>query len=130
MEEILWTMEQRSRTLQDYREDISNAWDDEAAKTLNSRYLNPHEEDDQKMITSLGQQKQGLEKASVELLKAKDHALKADSYSQKVSHFLEIERQEVTQAYHSYNLSLEYHAATQSELPKIEQLIYQANHAC
>jgi len=85
-----------------------SAWSglDEVAKTLNSRYLNPHEEDNQQMITFLGQQKQGLEKAAVELVKAQDYALKADSYSQQVSHFLAIERQEVKQAYHSYNLSL------------------------
>lgn len=130
MEEILWKMQQRSRTLQDYRQDIRNVWDDEAAKIINSRYLNPHEEDDQQMLTFLERQKQSLEKAAAELVKAQDYALTSDSYSQQVSHFLAIEQQEVKQAYHSYNLSLEYHAATQSELPKIEQLIHQADHAC
>lgn len=130
MEEILWRMQQRSRTLQDYRQDILSVWADESAKILNSLYLNPHEEDDQQMLTFLGRQKQGLEIAAAELVKAQDYALNADSYSQQVSYFLAIEQQEVKQAYHSYNLSLEYQAATQSELPKIEQLIYQAQHAC
>ena len=41
MEDIVWKMQQRSRTLQDYRKDIRGLWQDEAAKTLNRRYLDP-----------------------------------------------------------------------------------------
>ena len=127
MEDTLWTMKQRSRTLQEYRQDIRGAWQDEAAKTLNRRYLNPHEGDDQKMIEFLQKQVQGLEKANEELIKAKKHALEADRYSQQVERFLERKKQEVKRACHSYDLSIEYYGLTQAELPNIDQLIQKAN---
>lgn len=130
MEDTLWKMKQRSRTLQAYRKDIRGAWQDEAAKTLNRRYLNPHEDDDQKMIESLQKQGQGLEKAHEELVKAQEYALEADRHSRQVESFLEREKQEVKQAYHSYDLSIEYYGLTQSELPNIHQLIQQANGSC
>ena len=130
MGDTLWRMKQRSRTLQEYRKDIRGLWQDEAAKTLNHRYLNPHEDDEQKMIEFMEKQVQGLEKAKNELKKAKEYALEADLYSQKVEHFLEREKQEVKQANHSYDLSIEYYGLTQAELLNIYELIQQANRSC
>ncbi len=130
MEDIVWTMRQRSRTLQDYRKDIRKPWQDEASKMLNRRYLDPHEDDSQEMVNFLQQQVEGLEKANLELVKAKDYAKEAERYSQQVEYYLELEKQEVKQAYHSYDLSLEYYAATQAELPTIERLLNQANSCC
>ncbi|OCY13203.1 MAG: hypothetical protein BEV12_01205 [Microcystis aeruginosa CACIAM 03] len=115
MEDIVWKMQQRSRTLQDYRKDIRGLWQDEAAKTLNRRYLDPHEDDDQKMIEFLQKQVQGLEKTNEELVKAKDYALEAERYSQQVEH---------------YDRSIEYYGLTQAELPNIHRLIQQANRSC
>ncbi len=130
MEETLWLMKQHSRQLQDYRKDIRGTWDDEAAKELNSHYLNPHEEDNQDMLKSLQQQQQKLEKAATELIKANEQALEADRRSRQVQHFLELTRQDVNLAYQYYERSREYHAATQAEFPIIERLIKQANLAC
>ena len=130
MEDIVWKMQQRSRSVQDYRKDIRGLWQDEAAKTLNRRYLDPHEDDDQKMIEFLQKQVQGLEKTNKELVKAKDYALEAERYSQQVEHFLEREKQEVKQAYYSYDRSIEYYGLTQAELPNIHRLIQQANRSC
>ena len=127
MEEIIWIIQQRTRTLQDYRQDIRSAWDDEASKNLNLRYLNPHEDDNQKALTALKQQQQQLEKTDGEIVKSRQYALEAEKFFQKVEHFLQVNEQEVTQAYHSYNLSLEYYAATRSELSQVERLINQAN---
>ena len=62
--------------------------------------------------------------------KAKEYALEADRYSQKVEHFLEREKQEVKQANHSYDLSIEYYGLTQAELLNIYELIQQANRSC
>ena len=50
MEEIIWFIQQCSRELQNFRSDIRSSWEDEASKELNSRYLNPHEDDNQEMI--------------------------------------------------------------------------------
>ena len=127
MEETLGRMQHKSRHLQEYRKDIRGAWQDEAANTLNTRYLNPHEDDDRKMIEFLQEQVQGLEKANEELNQAKEHALEADRYSQQVEHFLEQEKQEVKRSRHSYDLSIEYYGLTQAELSNIDQLIQKAN---
>jgi hypothetical protein len=130
MEEILWMMAQRSRSLQDYRRDIRASWDDEAAKTLNTRYLNPHQTDDEEMLDSLQQQRENLTAANLEIHQAQQYALEAERLSREVQHFLEIKQQEADRAYHYYQKSQEFEAATQAQLPAIDNLINRANSAC
>ena len=130
MEEILWLMQQCSRELQDYRQDIRNDWDDEAANELNTRYLNPHEEDDQKMRKFLRAQHRGLESAAMQLSIANQRALEADKYSLEVQYFLELTQQDVARSYQSYEQSRRDCLATQSQLELVGKFIIQANSAC
>lgn len=62
MEELLWSATQQSRTLQELRKNIQGVWQDEAARELAHRYLDPHESEDQRMLGLLNQEKETLGK--------------------------------------------------------------------
>ncbi len=130
MAETLWYLQQRSRTLQEYRLDNHRRWDDEASKELNSRYFNPHEEDSQQILRSLQQQHTTLKHAHTRLVLAANLALEANKLSAEISHLLDITRQELQKSYRNYDVYLENHAVAKALLPNIHALISQANNAC
>ena len=73
MEDLLWSMTQESRVLQELRKDIQGIWEDESARELTSRYLDPHESEDQQMLAGLNQQKDTLDKSQDKLVSAENH---------------------------------------------------------
>lgn len=130
MEDALWRLTQQSRTLQDFRRDISGLWNDTVARELNSRYLNPHEEDDQQIIKALRFAHEALEQAKEKIRIASEHAKEAAELSAKVVESLEFTQQELSNAYRSYDLYVHYHAEARSHLPLVQQYIDKANDAC
>ncbi|MBW4635881.1 MAG: hypothetical protein KME30_29575 [Iphinoe sp. HA4291-MV1] len=130
MVETLWYLQQRSRTLQEYRLDNHRRWDDEASRELNSRYFNPHEEDSQQILRSLQQQHDTLNEAHTRLVSAAHLALEANQLSQEISQLLDITQRELQKSYIDYDVYRENHAAAQTLLPGIHALIFQANNAC
>jgi len=130
MEDALWRLTQQSRTLQDFRKDISGVWSDTVARELNSRYLNPHEEDDQEIIKAFREQNEALEQAKEKLRIASEQAKEAAELSAKVVESLEFTQQELNSAYKSYDLYIQYHAEARSHLPLVQQFINKANDAC
>ncbi len=125
----LWRMGQISRVLQDYRKDIQYQWDDNASKELNLRYLNPHEDEDRKMMN--------LFQLHEEILKQLIHCI-----SQIHEKFLELNqlwsdlerikikiRDEIKNAYANYDLYKENYSKSENLLPVIDDLIEKANSA-
>src|SRR4051794_7183658 len=56
LENDLWLLEQQSRALQECRRDLAWVWNDEAARELNRRYLDPHAADDGQLHRALHQE--------------------------------------------------------------------------
>lgn len=130
MEEALWKMAQQSRVLQELRRDIQSVWDDEAAREINNRYLDPHQYDDQQMLAALNEQKNILDQATLKLVSVHTHALRANQLAEEVTEKLRLTEQDVKNAHSSYDLYIHYNSDAQSRIPLVRRLISQANDAC
>ena len=127
MEETLWYMEQQSRSLKDYRKNKQRQWDDQAARDINRRYLNPHEEDTQQMLQLLKQQQTLLKQADSQIESARDCRVKIEKLSEEIERLLQSTQQDIQRTYSDYHVYLDNHLEAKSLLPKIRELIHQAN---
>ena len=130
MEDMLWSMTQESRTLQDLRKDIRGIWQDEAARELNGRYLDPHETEDQQMLAGLNRQKDALDQSRVELASAENSARQVEEYGTFVDEGLKSIEQKLQNLYENYETYARYHPQAHSKLPEIKKLLDLANSAC
>lgn len=130
LEETLWPLSQQSRSLQDLRRDISHVWNDEAAREINSRYLNPHEGDNSRMQTALNKQKELLEQASQKLESTKEFAQQIEECAAVVTEKLRFVEQDMDNAYSNYDLYVQYNSDARSKFPLVQELISHANAAC
>jgi hypothetical protein len=127
MKDSLWTLKQRSRVLQDCRQDMQGIWQDDAASEINNRYLRPHEEDSSQILTALNNQLLSLEQSDGELEVAKQHGLEVNRLSDEVERLLEFSRQDISRSHSEYGRFQDQNSAAKAELPTITQLINQAN---
>jgi exonuclease VII small subunit len=130
LEDELWSMSQQSRSLQDLRKDIRHVWDDEAARGINSRYLDPHEQDDERMRGALNEQSQSLESAARDLEAADELAQRADEYAAVATERLRFAEQDMDNAYSHYDLYVRYNSDARSKFPLVHELIDHANASC
>ncbi|HKQ09099.1 MAG TPA: hypothetical protein VJ464_28510 [Blastocatellia bacterium] len=130
MEEALWSLAQQSRVLQDLRKDNRSVWNDEAAREINSRYLDPHEIDSQQMLAALGQQQNSLDLIDAKLKEAQADAQQADAYARVVIDKLKFVEQDITNAFSHYDLFVKYNSDARSKFPRVYELIHHANNAC
>jgi hypothetical protein len=130
LEETLWSMSQQSRVLRDLRKDIGRFWDDEAAREINSRFLNPHEHDDGLMLREMNEQRRLLEQAERELEAAIEFARQVDEYAAAVAEKLRFTEQDMDSAYSSFDVYVHYNSEANSKFPVVRNLINRANAAC
>jgi hypothetical protein len=130
LEETLWLMSQQSRALQDLRKEVGHIWNDEAAREINSRFLNPHEQDDDLMRHELGEQETLLERAGRELESAKVFAQQVEECAAAVAERLRFAEQDMDSAYSNYDLYINYNAEAVAKFPAVEELIRRANASC
>jgi hypothetical protein len=130
MHEALWSMSQRSRSLQDLRKDIRNVWNDEAASDVNGRYLDPHEFEDDRMSTALGEQRELLEHAAQTLESTTDLTLLIDECSAFVTEKLQFAEQDMDNSYSDFDQYVHYNSEARSKFPLVLELIDHANAAC
>jgi hypothetical protein len=130
LEETLWSMSQQSRVLQELRQEIGRVWDDEAAREMNSRFLNPHEQDDARMRGAMNDQTELLKRAGRELDSAKDFARQIDECAAAVAERLRFAEQDMDSAYSNFDLYVHYNAEAVAKFPVVQELIRRANAAC
>ena len=130
LREALWSMAQRSRMFQELRKDISHTWHDEAARDINGRHLNPLEEDDGRMRTSLNQQDEMLSQAHQQLALARELSATVDACAVVVSEKLRFAQQDMDSSYSNYDLYVHFKGEAESKFPRVHQLISRANAAC
>jgi glutamine synthetase adenylyltransferase len=130
MEELLWSMKQESRVLQELRKEIRGIWDDEAARELTSRYLDPHESEDQQMLAALNQQNDSLDASQAKLGSAETYARQVEEHAEVVAERLKSTEQEVSSAYSYHDIFAHYNSEAHSTFPAVQRLVNQANSAC
>src|SRR5689334_22983042 len=130
MEEAIWSLSQQSRVLQELRKEKRGVWNDEAAREINSRYMDPHEIDSQQMLAALERQQTVLDQADAKLEAAQADAQRADDYAAVVMDKLKFVEQDMTDAFSHYDLFVRYDSDARSKLPRVYELIQHANNAC
>ncbi len=130
MEDLLWLLTQELRTLQELRKDIKGVWQDEAARELTRRYLDPHESEDQQMLVGLNRQMVTLDQSRSSLVSAESFAWQAEENAALVTEGLKSTQQELRSAYGNYDTFAQYNSESRSKIPLVLKLISQANSAC
>jgi hypothetical protein len=130
LEEALWSISQQSRVLQHLRRDIRMVWEDEAARELNGRYLNPHETDDLSMREQMKEQVELVKQAHNQVTQAEEFGRQAEDFAKSVCERAQFARQDLDNAYSHYDLYVQYNSDARSKFPVIQQLINRANDAC
>ncbi len=130
MDDLLWLMKQQSRVLQELRLNTQGVWQDEAARELSSRYLTPHEDEDQYMLAGFSQQYEAIEQSKTRIITAEEHAVQSGNYAEIVDEELKLTEQELQGSYGNYDTYVRYHAEARSKFPIIQDLLDQANSVC
>lgn len=130
MEETLSDTQQPFRTLQDERKDIRNIWNDRAADDISSRYLNPHEESSDQILQQLQEQQRVLQQLHRLLTSATSQTVEVNKLSEEIVRLLKITQQELQPSYSNYDVYFDNNSEASSLLPKVDELIRQANNVC
>lgn len=112
--------------LQDLRLDIQAIWRDEATYELNSKYLDPCAEEDERALRALSQQNLSLEQANEFLETANNHAQKSKQLSIEIKDLLDIAEQEIFKSLSHYNEAEKYYSSSESSLKQAESLCLHA----
>lgn len=127
MEDLLWSMTQGSRVLQELRKDIRGVWDDEATRELTSRYLDPQEIEDQHMLAGLNQQMATLDQSQAKLESAQNYSRQVEEHAEVVSERLKSTDQEMKTSHGYVNTFEHYHSEARATFPAVQSLLDQAN---
>lgn len=130
MDYELWALQQESRALRDLRTQIAGIWADQAARTLNTRYLDPHEGDAREVCRTLDLQQQELARMWETLALADEQLAIAAEQSQHVAEALHDARRDLTDAARYYDRFASNHVEAQARLPLVEEFVNRANEAC
>lgn len=63
MEDQIWLLKNASNKLEEMRQNIMPLWNDEASKTINRQFLDPHEHDNSNMVNSFSKQSELIDEA-------------------------------------------------------------------
>lgn len=130
LEDILWRMGQQSRVLQDLRREIQPVWDDNAAREVDSRYLNTHAADDERLLEQLHLQDESLDQSASQMAAAQEEGRRAEEQAVVVMEQLRFANQDLQGAYGHYDVYARYHVAARGKFPQVQALIREANASC
>jgi len=130
MEELLWKFARKNRSLIEIRKDIKGIWDDDAARDINSRYLNPHESDAREVQAALQKQHTYIAEAHKFRRQALGAEQRVADFIDKMTSAMNATDKEMALVFSSNEESLNLHAKAKEILPQIDQLIQSANSSC
>ena len=130
LEDILWRMVQQSRVLQELRREIQLVWDDNAAREVDNRYLNPHAGDDERLLEQLHLQDEFLDQSAMQLTAAQEDDQRAAEQAVVAMEQLRFANQDLQGAYGHYDVYARYHADARGKFPQVQSLIREANASC
>lgn len=130
MEEIVWKIGRQSRDLQELRSSLRGVWDDDTAREINQRYLEPQQDDAQRMHTALHKQQQALSEADQRVERTVEHGRHAVENAEQMNKSLNSAARETREVHASYEMSVQQHTLAVELLPQIHEMIQSANMAC
>jgi hypothetical protein len=130
LEDNIWYLQQFSRILQEFREDIGGIWNDQAARALNKRYCIPHEEDCTEILFQIDKQYNSLIKLDEKIKSAFNLSFQLYDLSTHVQKLIEFANEDIKRAHSSYGIYAEEFSQTNEQLPIVENLIKRANSIC
>ena len=130
MEEILWKFSRQNRDLRDLRKDIRRIWDDDAARDINRRYLEPHDADAREVEASLRKQSIAISEAAALRRQAEEEARRATEFAANMNLSLSAVDRELPLLFSSFEEAKQLHGKGQDLIPIIDRFIQSANTPC
>ena len=130
MEDAVFRLQHQARHLQEFRRDIAGLWDDNAARQLNQRYLDPHETDAAEINMELQGQYVALEKANEHFAQADQHAIQVENLSFAVAESLAFMRRESATAREFQEHHRAQNVQAKSLIVKVDESIAAASAVC
>jgi hypothetical protein len=127
MEEALWYMQQQSRVLQEFRANIRPMWDDEAARTINLRMLDPHQELDADMVAGFNNQRESILVCNQTRAAAMESAGAATECSEQIRTYFEQIDEDIEVSLQFEGQYRSFYAESSAMLPEVDQFLQQAN---
>jgi hypothetical protein len=128
--EELWRLGQQSRVLQEFRANTRRVWNDQAAKDINGKYLEPHKDESSKMQKHLGEQRSALDQATAHIESAEGIGQKAAKCSTQTEQFLREAKEHTQSAYGHYEVCRRLQDDAKKRCDEVAALILEANGAC
>jgi len=130
LQDQIWLLERRSRSLQDFRKDIQSIWNDEAAREINDQYLSPHESDDKNMLKAFKEYQRLSDQVKQKVDSSREYFLKINESANQLPERFELIRENISSANCHNDEYLSYREEARAQFREIRRLIKQANQAC
>jgi len=115
---------------QDLRNDSSGVWQDETSRDIARRYLDPHQDNDARMLAGLNELNSALDESASKLETADGLGKEGAEHAERVAEGLEDCDQELRSANAGLDDFAELESEARSKLPVIHRLVSEANSAC
>lgn len=126
----LWEFGKRTEKLQTFLEETKGIWQDEAARTMRTKFLVPQREHAEKAQAAFRQQEEDLQQASTLCHDAEAHPRKLESLHQSVEKAMQVAEQDMKEAQQHSKNALGVRDEAHALFKQIEQAIDDANGAC
>lgn len=130
MEDELHVLRHQSGELQSLRRRIAGSWDDEAARELNLRYLNPHSDETEHMLSGCSQQMSALEKTNVSSIAAEQAATRVEALGLDILEQLDLADQDLMLSHQYVEQYSDSASRVQALFGRIDELLSQATAIC
>ena len=130
LQDQIWLLERRSRSVQDFRKDIQSIWNDEAAREINNQYLAPHESDDKNMLKAFKEHQRLSDRVKQKCASSREYFLKINESANQLPKRFELIRENIQSAHCHNDEYLSYREEARAQFREIRSLIKQANQAC
>jgi len=130
MEDELWSMQQQSRVLQEFRAEIRPLWNDSVAREFDVRYLNAHESEDRDMVKAFTEQSASIDKVADHLERSNQLMTDIELLSQGVNVHLELCEQEIKASYQTHEQYRQFSSMAEDLFREVSSLVAEANTIC
>lgn len=130
MEDELFITRHQGRQLQEIRQRIAPFWEDEAAREINLRYLNPHADENDAMLEGCARQLAVLRATNTELEMAEKSALAVELLASDITEQLDLCEQDLALCFQYFEHYAQATSVTSALFVRIDELISNAFIVC
>ena len=122
-EQDIWRLSQFSRSLQEFREEISQGWDDNASREINGKYLGIHREENEKIIENLNSQHKYLGELNSQLAEINKYEEEINTLSRNVNILFQQSENYIQNSNLSLDESIEKKHESRKNLKKANEML-------